>query len=90
VKARRCHESSDELLGLICKVLDDKTLYVESRSDLAKLVVVCKFVFVKVVLERNPKKLFHRSSDFLGHPATHVTRFGAPESGLAFGFPGAA
>jgi hypothetical protein len=90
VKAKRCHESSDELLGLICTVLDDKTLCAESRSDLAKLVVVCKFVFVKVVLERNPKKLFHRSSDFLGHPATHVTRFGAPESGLAFGFPGAA
>ena len=58
VKARRCHESSDELLGLICKVLDDKTLCVESRSDLAKLVVVCKFVFVKVVLERNQKNYF--------------------------------
>jgi hypothetical protein len=58
VKARRCHESSDELLGLICKVLDDKTLCVESRSNLAKLVVVCKFVFVKVVLERNQKNYF--------------------------------
>lgn len=58
VKARRCHESSDELLGLICKVLDDKTLCVESRSDLAKLVVVCKFVLVKVVLERNQKNYF--------------------------------
>jgi hypothetical protein len=58
VKARRCHESSDELLGLICKVLDGKTLCVESRSNLAKLVVVCKFVFVKVVLERNQKNYF--------------------------------
>ena len=36
MKARRCHESSDELLVVICKVLDDKTLYVESQSDLAK------------------------------------------------------
>ena len=58
MKARRCHESSDELLVLICKVLDDKALCAESRSDLAKFVVVCKFVFVKVVLERNQKKYF--------------------------------
>ena len=72
MKARRCHESSDELLVLICKVLDDKTLCVESRSDLAKCVVVCKFVFESCSGEK-PKKLFRRSSDFLGHPATHVT-----------------
>jgi hypothetical protein len=72
VKARRCHESSDELLVVICKVLDDKTLCVESRGDLAKL-SVCKFVFGESCSGEKPKKLFRRSSDFLGHPATHVT-----------------
>ena len=58
MKARRCHESSDELLVVICKVLDDKTLCVESRSDLAKLWLYVNLCLVKVGLERNPKNYF--------------------------------
>jgi hypothetical protein len=58
VKARRCHESSDELLVVICKVLDGKTLCVESRSYLAKLWLYVNLCLVKVALERNPKNYF--------------------------------
>ena len=58
MKARRCHESSDELLVVICKVLDDKTLRVESRSDLAKLWLYVNLCLIKVVLERNTKNYF--------------------------------
>jgi hypothetical protein len=81
VKARRCHESSDELLlVVVCKgVLDDKTLRAESRSDLAKCVVVCKFVLVKVGSGRETQKNISSFIRFSrSHPASHVTRFWAP------------
>lgn len=57
MKARRCHESSDELLVVICKVLDDKTLCVESRSDLAKLWLYVNLCLVKVLFWRETQKI---------------------------------
>lgn len=84
MKARRCHESSDELLVVICKVLDDKTLCVESRSDLAKLWLYVKFVFGESCSGEKPKKLFRLPTSFLGPSRYSRDMIWALAYGLAF------
>ena len=66
MKARRSHKSSNELLVVICKGLDDKTLDIESRSDLAQLWLYVIFGCGESCSKEKSQNLFRRFMRFSG------------------------